>query len=85
MNFRGGLDDKASQGAARRADPDINAHGRAVLHAIRGAGTGGAYCDIATPMLPSQSQIATMSVAEKKQVLTQLRYGQRHCGWRQGQ
>lgn len=49
-----------------------------------GPGTGGSFCDIASPMRPSRSQIATMSVEEKRQALTMLRYGRAHCGWRPG-
>lgn len=47
-----------------------------------GPGTGGSFCDIASPRRPSPSTIATLSPAEKRKDLSHNRYGQANCGWR---
>lgn len=47
-----------------------------------GPGSGGAFCDIATPQRPSLRELDAMTPERKRQVLALNRYGAANCGWR---
>lgn len=51
---------------------------------LSGGGRGGAFCDVARPVRPSEKAVDAMSAAEVRAALAQNKYGARACGWKAG-